>query len=65
MSQFEFPPVDELPEQEGLPDPFIGPDGKRIQSIDDWPAQREYLKAILSHYKYGHMPLDQLLKLLQ
>ena len=51
-----FPPVDELPDEEGLPDPFVGADGTRIQSVEDWPAQREYLKALLRHYLHGHMP---------
>ena len=55
-SHFDFPPVDGLPNQEKLPDPFIGPDGKRVQSIEEWPAQREYLKAMLRHYMHGHMP---------
>ena len=51
-----FPPVEELPDQEGLPDPFVGADGERIRSVEEWPAQREYLKALLRHYLHGHMP---------
>ncbi|MDR1059979.1 MAG: hypothetical protein LBL83_01935 [Clostridiales bacterium] len=41
---------------EKLPDPLAGPDGKRIASPDDWPAQREYLKAMMEHYLYGRAP---------
>ncbi|NKB70022.1 MAG: hypothetical protein GKR89_23360 [Candidatus Latescibacteria bacterium] len=55
-SPYELPPADALPEQKGLPDPFLGPDGKRIQSVAEWPVQRDYLKALLCHYTYGHTP---------
>jgi len=51
-----FPAVDELPVQEGLPDPFVGPDGTRVRNRRDWDKQRDYLKAMLAHYQYGHMP---------
>jgi len=42
-----FPSVSALPEQKALPDPFLGPDGQRVRTIEDWPQQREYLKAML------------------
>lgn len=51
-----FPPVSELLDLEGLPDPFVGPDGRRIQSVDEWPGQREYLKALVTHYMHGSRP---------
>jgi len=51
-----FTPVDELPAQKGLPDPFVGPDGTRVRDRRGWDQQREYLKAMLAHYQYGHMP---------
>ena len=31
-------------------------DGSRVKTRDDWSRQREYLKAMLAHYQYGHMP---------
>lgn len=51
-----FTPPADLPGQAGLPDPFLKPDGSRVQSMSDWPAQRAYLKEMLAHYQYGHMP---------
>ena len=51
-----FPAAGELPAQEALPDPFVGPDGKRVRNRRGWDEQREYLKAMLAHYQYGHMP---------
>ena len=48
--------MEELPVQEGMPDPFITADGTRITSTDAWPTQRVYLKAMLGHYLYGAMP---------
>ena len=51
-----FPPVGELPVQEELPDPFARLDGTRVRGVADWPAQRIYLKALLSHYFYGSRP---------
>ena len=51
-----FPAVNALPEQDDLPDPFLGPGGKRVQTLTQWQQQREYLKAMLAHYMYGHMP---------
>jgi len=52
----EFADVEDLPLQKGLPDPFLMPDGKRVQTLQDWRKQREYIKAMLAHYLYGHMP---------
>jgi hypothetical protein len=53
---FVFPSISDLPLQESLPDPFLKPDGTRVQSKDEWPVQRAYLKAILEHYLYGSIP---------
>lgn len=53
---YHFPPADELPVQDGMPDPFVQSDGTRMKSQEEWPQQREYLKAMLAHYQYGHMP---------
>jgi hypothetical protein len=46
----------EFSNQSGLPDPFIKYDGLRVQSREEWPKQREYIKAMLTHYQYGKMP---------
>jgi len=51
-----FPPVEELPGQEGFPDPFLMADGRRVADEADWAVQREHLKALLAHYLYGRMP---------
>ncbi len=56
QSSYTFPPVNELPVQEGLPDPFLKPDGTRVASPDEWPQQRRYLRAMLDHYLYGSIP---------
>ncbi len=55
-AEYEFADVENLPLQKGLPDPFLMPDGKRVQTLQDWRKQREYLKAMLAHYLYGRMP---------
>jgi hypothetical protein len=55
-SEWVFPGKEGLTRQEKLPDPLVGPDGKRISSPEEWPEQREYLKAMLEHYLYGHAP---------
>lgn len=55
---YEFPKKAQLPSIPELPDPFLKPDGSRVHTADEWPAQREYLKEMLAHYLYGHMPAD-------
>ena len=55
---YDFLPYEALTEQQTLPDPFLKPDGSRICDRAQWPAQREYLKAMLAHYLYGAMPPD-------
>jgi len=54
--KYTFPPVDKLPDQEGMPDPFVMHDGSRVATRADWSRQRDYLKAMLAHYQYGRMP---------
>lgn len=56
QKSWSFPQKDALPRIEQLPDPFVGPDGKRVQTPEEWPQQREYLKEMLAHYMYGHIP---------
>jgi len=53
---YNFPPVDSLPDNPLMPDPFRKPDGTRIASLAGWPQQRLYLKSLLQHYLYGHLP---------
>jgi hypothetical protein len=51
-----FLPVDQLPEQKALPNPFRCRDGTFVSTIDQWHKQREYLKDLVVHYMYGQMP---------
>ncbi len=53
---YTFADADELPVQAGMPDPFLMPGGKRVQTIEDWQEQRAYIKAMLEHYMYGTVP---------
>lgn len=55
-ADYSFPQPETLRIQSGLADPFVGPDGRRILSREEWPVQRRYLKAMLAHYQYGRMP---------
>lgn len=55
-NNFVFLPKCELEPIHELPDPFLRPDGTRVQTPDQWPEQREYLKAMLTHYLYGTVP---------
>ena len=39
-----------------LPDPFLGPDGKRITSPDAWPQQARYIRDLCEEHLYGTWP---------
>jgi len=52
----DFKPVQELRRHVGLQDPFMKPDGKRVETKAEWEVQRQYIKAMLAHYQYGEMP---------
>ena len=52
----DFPLPTDLPEQDGLIAPFLRSDGSRVASEDDWSAQREHLKEMLTFYLYGDVP---------
>ena len=52
----KFLPKEELQRICELPDPFVKEDGSSVQSAEEWTGQREYLKEMLAHYMYGHMP---------
>ena len=54
--EYGWKDVDQLNYQAGLPDPFLKPDGTRVKTKNEWPKQREYIKAMLEHYQYGEMP---------
>lgn len=41
---------------EELPDPFLKPDGTRVETEEDWSLQRKYLKDMLEFYLYGETP---------
>lgn len=51
-----LPEPSHLPPQPPLIDPLDRPDGTRLSHPDEWPEQREVLKAALKHYLYGEMP---------
>ena len=53
---YDFKPVQELKRHVGLQDPFIKPDGKRVETKEEWAAQRQYIISMLTHYQYGEMP---------
>ena len=53
---FDFKSVQEMKRQHGFPDPFLKPDGSRVETKEDWEMQRQYIKAMLAHYQYGDMP---------
>ena len=56
VDDFDFPSVNKLPKQSGLADLFKTIEGEPILSKSCWFQHREYLKAMLAHYQYGHMP---------
>lgn len=51
-----FKSVQKLKRQHGLQDPFLKPDGKRVENKEEWHKQRQYIKSMLAHYQYGEMP---------
>ena len=55
-SNADYPPVDKLPAQTELPDPFLFADGTRVKSKEDWTRRRAELQAMILHYEYGHLP---------
>ncbi len=52
-----FVPVNELPLQAALPDPLIFPDGRRVETVEEWERyRRPQLKNQFATYMYGVMP---------
>jgi enterochelin esterase-like enzyme len=51
-----FPSPADLPSNPLMPNPFVKLDGTGPTSPDEWPAHRAYLKELMQHYLYGHIP---------
>jgi len=52
-----FPDAASLPAQAALPDPLVKMDGRRVESRQEWFAQRRpELKELFAHYMYGPIP---------
>ncbi|HEX8915019.1 MAG TPA: hypothetical protein VF796_21885, partial [Humisphaera sp.] len=49
-------PVDQLPANPELPDPFRFADGSRVRTREDWPRRAAELKELIQTYEYGHLP---------
>jgi outer membrane protein assembly factor BamB len=47
---------DDLPAVRDLPDLFVGADGAKIASKDQWPKRRAELLQLVLTYEYGHLP---------
>lgn len=58
-NKWNFPDKSGLKRIAELPDPFLKPDGTRVIKPEEWPEQREYLKEMLAHYMYGHIPAPE------
>lgn len=53
----DFPPVDALPSQPGLPDPLVTFAGQRVTTPEDWRQKhRPELKRLFEFYMYGRAP---------
>ncbi len=48
------PNLDVLPIIKELPDPFLMPNGKRVQSKADWAKHRREITGQIAFYEYGH-----------
>jgi len=48
--------VSELSTNEYIPNPFKMVNGSQVKNNKDWEIQRIYIKEMLAHYQYGHMP---------
>jgi len=56
LQMVDFPSIDNLPIVATLPNPFRKTDGSQLKTQAEWEQQHEYIKAMLQHYMYGHMP---------
>ncbi len=52
-----FPEIPTLPTQSEMPDPLVTLDGRRVNSRQQWIAERRpELKALFQHFMYGSIP---------
>ena len=56
LQEYKFKGKEYLLVENNLPNPFIKPDGKRVQVREEWEDQRSYLKEMLDYYMYGKTP---------
>lgn len=57
LTAADLPPVEQLPEQQALPDPLVMFDGKPVTTLDQWKSKRRpELIRLLEHYMYGQAP---------
>lgn len=53
----DFPGVEQLPAQTGLPDPLVMLDGTKVTSAEQWTKERRpELQRLFQHYMYGFFP---------
>jgi hypothetical protein len=53
----DFPPPDQLPEHNDLPNPLVTFGGKTVSTVEEWEKVRKpELKELFQHYMYGHLP---------
>jgi hypothetical protein len=53
----DFPPVDQLPEGDTLPDVLTMFDGTPVKTKEDWiEKRRPELRQLFQHYMYGYLP---------
>ena len=55
-AEYSFPDPADLATHERMPGILVKPDGSLLKDTAGWEEQRNYLKAMLEHYQYGHMP---------
>ncbi len=55
-ADYSFPAPETLPAHDRMPGILVQPDGSVLKDTAGWKQQRAYLKAMLAHYQYGHMP---------
>lgn len=57
LAAAEFPPVEQLPEQQDLPDPLVMLGGRKVTTAEQWRNERRpELIRLLEHYMYGKAP---------
>jgi hypothetical protein len=54
----DFPPLDSLPRNEKLPDPFTFFNGEKVTTKAQWECRRREIQAMAAHYMYGPYPFE-------